>query len=137
MSEVVIRLVVNALAVLAAVRVVPGVGFPFGDEWWKLVAVAALLALVNTFLRPVLQLLAFPIRLMTLGLFTLVINLALLLLVAYVSGEAGLGLTLGGWPEGDFGLETIVAALLASILISVVSTVLSVLVGGARFVTRV
>lgn len=135
-TELLIPLVVNALAVLATVRFVPGVQFDFGDAWWKLVVVAGILALVNTFLKPVLKILSFPIRLFTLGLFTFVINVTLILLVAYVSGRLDLDFTLGGWPREGFGLDTVFAALLASLVISVVSTALSVFVGSARLVTR-
>ena len=124
MNDFVVRLIISAAAVAVAMLVVPGVRFE-GDlsrDWWKLLAVALILGLVNAYLRPIVRLLALPISLFTMGLVALVINVGLLLLVALVSDRFGLGFSLAGWPGGPFELDTIVAALLASIVISIVST---------------
>jgi putative membrane protein len=77
MLELVIRLVVNAVAVMVAARVISGVevkGFA------SALLTAVVLAVLNTFLKPVLLFLTFPINFITLGLFTLVINAVIIMI---------------------------------------------------------
>ena len=125
-GDFVLRLIISAVAVAAAILIVPGVGFG-GDlqrEWPKLLGVAVILGLVNAYLRPIVRLLALPISLVTMGLVAFVINVGLLLLVALISDRLGLGFMLAGWPRGPFEADTLVAAFLASLVISIVSTAL-------------
>ncbi len=125
MSDFLVRLAINAVAVFVAVQLVPGVDFEdLSRDWWKLLVVALILGAVNAYLRPIVRLLALPISLMTMGLVAFVINTALLLLVAFLSNELDLGFTLAGWPGGALELDTIVAAFLGSLVITLVSTVL-------------
>jgi len=84
--------------------------------------VAFIFGLVNTFVRPVLRILTFPITMMTLGLFLIVINALMLLLTDAISDELNLGLAVG-----DF-----LAALLGAIIIALVGFVLSLLIGTTR-----
>ncbi|HSI99609.1 MAG TPA: phage holin family protein, partial [Patescibacteria group bacterium] len=84
--------------------------------------VAFIFGLVNTFVRPVLRILTFPITMMTLGLFLIVINALMLLLTDAISDELSLGLVVG-----DF-----LAALLGAIVIAVVGFALSMVVGTTR-----
>ncbi|HEX7197707.1 MAG TPA: phage holin family protein [Candidatus Limnocylindria bacterium] len=121
----VIQILVNAAALYVAVLLTP-VDFDFGpsDALVKFLLVALIFGLVNTFLKPVLRILTLPITLMTMGLFLLVINAVLLLLVGAISGELNLGLTVP-----DF-----LAALLASLVISLVGMVLSMVIGAGRMV---
>ena len=124
MNDFVVRLIISAAAVAVAMLVVPGVRFE-GDlsrDWWKLLAVALILGLVNAYLRPIVRLLALPISLFSMGLVAIVINVALLLLVAFVSAQFDLGFSLAGWPQGAFEVDTLIAAFLASLVISIVST---------------
>ena len=72
------RWVISTLAVLVATYVVPGIKF---DRWQDLLVATLVLGLLNTFVRPVLMLLSLPLLIFTLGLFTLVINALLLMLV--------------------------------------------------------
>jgi putative membrane protein len=75
--HILIKLALNTLAVVAAAYLVPGVKV----EGLMAAFIAALvLGILNTFLKPILILLTLPITLLTLGLFTLVINAALVLL---------------------------------------------------------
>ena len=78
-------IVANALAVLAAARFVPGVVYSY--EPISLLKIALILALVNVFIRPVLKLLFSPLILLTLGLFTIVINIFMIWLAAYFAPE--------------------------------------------------
>jgi putative membrane protein len=120
-----IQIAINAAAIYVAVLIVPGLIFT--GEWWKLLVVAAIFSLVNTFLRPILRILTLPLTLITFGLFLLVINALMLLLTGAVSSELHLGFTVDG-----FG-----AALLGSIVISLVGLVLSMVIGSSRLAGRV
>jgi putative membrane protein len=132
--ELAIRIVVNAIALYVVVQVVPQVVFDYGDEWWKLGAVAIVFGLVNALLRPIVKALSLPISLLTLGLVGFVINAAMLLVTAFLSGQFDLGFTVGGFPP-DFTADTVVGALIASVIISAVSTALGLLNFGRRIVT--
>ena len=60
--------------------------------------VAIVFGLINSLIKPVVKLLALPVRLMTMGLITFVINAAMLLLLAYAAKQLGLDFTIGGFP---------------------------------------
>lgn len=121
--DIVIRIVVNAIALIAAIYVVPGASFT--GEWWKFLVVAALFGVVNAYLRPIVKILSLPLNLVTFGLVGLIINTALVLLVAAISDNLKLGFTLAGWPPGKVDVDVIIAALLTSIVISIVSALLA------------
>ncbi len=131
MSDLIVKVLVNAVGVFAAIKIVPQINFDFGPDWWKLIAVAVILALVNSYLKPVLKILSFPITLMTVGLFAFILNAVLLLLVSFVSAQLGLGFTIGGFPP-DFTSDSFVGALLGSIVISVVATLLGMVNSGRK-----
>lgn len=112
---------INTLAVLVAVYIVPGLQFR-DDQLWTPFITSLVLGILNAVIRPVLMYLALPLLLVTLGLFTLFINALLLYLV---------GLILGSHFEvAGFG-----SAFLGSLIISFVSLVLHVLTGAGH--TRV
>ncbi|HEX6140171.1 MAG TPA: phage holin family protein [Candidatus Limnocylindria bacterium] len=125
----VLQILVNAAALYVAVLLVPGLDFDQGnsDWWWKFLLVAVAFSLVNSYIRPVLRILTLPISLVTLGLFLLVINALMLMLVGAISQQLGLGLTVD-----DFW-----AALLGSIVISIVGWILSMIVGVSRLPGKV
>lgn len=133
MVDLAVKVVVNAVGVWAAVQVVPDIEFDYGDDWAKLVGVAVILALLNSYLKPIAKLLSFPINLLSLGLFTFVINAMLLLLVAFISDQFSLGFTIGGFPP-EFGPKAFIGALLGSLVISVVSTLLGLVNTGRKVV---
>ena len=87
----IVQLLINAAALFAAVFLVPGLDFAFEPElaWLKFLLVAFIFGLVNTFVRPILRILTFPITMMTLGLFLIVINALMFLLVDAISDRAG------------------------------------------------
>jgi putative membrane protein len=137
-ADLLIKVLINAVGVYAAIKLVPQIHFPaaedlstLGDNWWKLLAVALILALINTYLKPILKILSFPITLLTMGLFALVLNAVLLLLVAWISGQVHLGFTIGGFPP-DFSADSFVGALLGSIVISIVAVLLNLVNRGRR-----
>jgi len=112
-----IRWLINTLAIYLAIRWVHGIHFTGSPV--ELLVVAALFGLVNAVLRPVLTVLTCPLVLLTLGLFTFVINALMLMFTAWLSRQFDLGLTVDGfWP-----------AFWAGLLIGVVSLVLSMVLG--------
>jgi putative membrane protein len=138
--DLLVKIVINAIAVYVAVLVVPQIQFPAADNllklegnWWQVVVVALILAVINTYVKPILKALSFPITLLTVGLFSLVLNALLLLLVAFLSDKVGVNFTIGGFPP-KFTADAFVGALLGSIVISVVSIVLGMLDRGRRLV---
>jgi putative membrane protein len=141
MTDLLVKVLINAVGVYAAIQLVPQIAFPaakdlstLGDNWWKLLAVALILALVNSYVKPILKVLSFPVTLVSLGLFAFVLNALLLLLVAFVSDQLGLGFSIGGFPP-SFSADSFVGALLGAIVISIVSTLLGMMNAGRRIVT--
>jgi len=108
--QILIALVLNALALMATAYIVPG--FHVADFTTALLA-AIVLGVVNTFIKPVLSFVSAPITMVTLGLFAFVINAVVLFIVSAVVP----GLKLDGW----------VPAILGAVVLSVVGTVLSTL----------
>lgn len=125
----VIQILVNAAALWVAVQIVPGLEFSSGPEdwWWKFLLVAVAFSLVNSYVRPVLRILTFPITIVTLGLFLLVINALMLLLVSAISEQLALG----------FSVADFWAALLGALVIAIVGWILSMVVGVSRLPGRV
>lgn len=113
MIKFLLRVVINALAIWVATLIVPGLTLT-GSVWGWLV-VAIVFGLVNALIRPIVKLLTLPINLVTLGLFSLVINALMLMLTAWLTKALVI--------EG--ALLGFIPALLGSIIISIVSTVLS------------
>ncbi len=127
MSDLTVKVLINAAALWVAIQLIPDdlLAFNFGEHWYRLLAVALIFALVNSYLRPIVKALSFPISLMTLGLISFVINAAMLLVVAFISGQLDLGFRVGDFPP-DFTVDTVIGALLGALVISVVSTIVSI-----------
>jgi putative membrane protein len=132
--ELVVKILVNAAALWVAVQVLPRnlLSFDYGNDWWKLLAVALIFALVNSYIRPIVKALAFPLTIMTLGLVAFVINAALLLLVAAVSGQFDLGFKVGQFPPELLASDTIVGAIIGALVISIVSTIANIALAPRR-----
>jgi|SRR5690606_15631304 putative membrane protein len=114
------RWLVAALGVWAAVRLVPGIRIEEGLG--PLLLVALILGGVNAIVRPILTFLACGVIFLTLGLFLLVINAAMLLLAAEISQLFGI----------DFAVDGFWPALLGSLVISLVTWLASVVLGEGR-----
>jgi putative membrane protein len=132
--ELVVKILVNAAALWVAVQVLPRnlLSFDYGNDWWKLLAVALIFALVNSYIRPIVKALAFPLTIMTLGLVAFVINAALLLLVAALSGQFDLGFKVGQFPPELLASDTIVGAIIGALVISIVSTIANIALAPRR-----
>jgi putative membrane protein len=114
MYRFLIRWAINAVALYVAVALVPGIQ-PQTANWLSYIWLALIFGVVNALLNPLLKLLTCPLILLTLGLFTLVINTFLF----YLAGNIGTAFGVG------FTVDSIWSALLGSIVVSVVSVVLS------------
>lgn len=75
-TRAVIHILANSLAILVADRLIPGFAF-FGD-WKDLLLAGTILGIINAVLKPILKFLALPVIILTLGLFSIIINIALL-----------------------------------------------------------
>jgi len=117
--KLIIRWAISALSLFAAAWMVPGIHVDDGRGWVAYAAMAVILGLVNAFIRPLLKLLTCPLILLTLGLFTLVVNAVTLLLAASAANNIfGVGFYIDGfWP-----------AFWGAIIVSVVSIVLNAFV---------
>jgi putative membrane protein len=118
--QIISRLLINAAALWAATRLVPGISF--GGDWRLLLVVALVFGVLNVAVRPILILLTLPLFILTLGLFTFVLNAVMLWLTSVVSDALGLG----------FQVEGFRAAFLGALVVTVVSFVLSLFVGSSR-----
>lgn len=106
-----LRLAISAFGLWVASKIVPGMGF---DGAGTLIVAAFLLGFVNAFVRPLVVILTLPITIVTLGLFLLVVNALMLMLVAWLLP----GFTLAGfWPALLGALVSTLAAWFASSLI--------------------
>ena len=118
--QFIIRLLINAAALWAAIRLVPGIVFE--GDWPLLFAVALVFGVLNAVIRPILFVLTLPFLILTLGLFTFVLNAFMLWLTSATSDLFGLRFHVDG-----FG-----AAFLGALIVTVVSFALSMLVGQPR-----
>lgn len=108
-----LRLLINAAALWAAIYVVPGLTFDGGPL--ALLGVALVFGVLNAVVRPVLLLLSCPMLILTLGLFTFVLNAIVLWMTAALSDALGL----------RFSAPLFAPAFLGALVVSAVSLVLS------------
>ena len=99
----------------------------YGGDVVNLVILAVIAGLINGLIKPVVKVLSLPMTMMTLGMFGLVINAGLLLLLAWVASIISIDFTVGGFPP-DFGLGTIVAAVIGGIAVSIVGGIVGLVV---------
>ncbi len=112
LAKFIVRAIFAALGLWIAAKVVPGVAI---QGTGTLIFAAVLLGLVNAFVRPVVFILTLPLTLVTLGLFLLVVNAAMIGLVA--------------WLLGDFRVDGFVPGILAAIVTGVISWIGHAVVG--------
>lgn len=102
----IVLLLVNAAAVWAAERLVTGIDFlaPSATHFALVLAVAgAIFAAVNTWVKPLAKSLSFPLYLLTLGLFGLVVNGLMFMLVGWISEQVGYGVIVHGFWSAFWG----------------------------------
>ena len=120
--------IINAGALWVVTLVIPAVTMtPYGgDGLWQTIAsfllVGAIFGLVHAIIAPIVKVLAFPLYLLSFGLVSLVINGALLLLVAWLSTQIGDDLlNIDGFTSEGLTIESLGWAILASVIISISS----------------
>lgn len=111
-----LRLLINAGALWAATQFVGGISFT--GDLPRFLVVALVFGLLNALVRPILLLLSLPLLILTLGLFTFVLNALVLMLLGGLSDRLGLGFHVAGFA----------AAFVGALIVTVVSFVLSVFV---------
>jgi putative membrane protein len=117
MKKFVVKTLANAVALGVAVWLIKGITLTGTDTAHKalvLILVALVFGVVNWLVKPIVKMLSFPLFLLTLGLFTLVVNALMLLLTSYLSGRLSL----------DFHVSNFLAALIGGLIVSVVAWVL-------------
>jgi putative membrane protein len=119
MRSFIVGTIVTAIALAITVLVLPSVSITGDNQVVALVVVAVVFGVVNGLIKPIVKLLSLPITLMTLGLFTFVINGAMLLLTAAISSNFGATLKLDTFPP-DFSLGAVWTAIVAAIVLTVV-----------------
>lgn len=119
MTKLLIRWAIVAFALFVANWAVPGIVVKDATGWVVYVIMAVVLGLVNALLRPILKLLTCPLIVLTLGLFTLVINAITLWVAGYIAEN---------WLKVGFHIDDFGAAFWGALLVSIVSALLSIFV---------
>jgi putative membrane protein len=115
--RLILRWLITAIALIAAVYIVPGIDVLGSNGFVAVAVMAIVLGLVNAFIRPFMKFLSCGLIILTLGLFTLVINAAMFLLASWITDTfLHYGLTVHG---------SFLTAFLAALVVSVVSWVLN------------
>ena len=112
-SNSLLKWLINTIAIMLAIKWVSGIVYT--GAWWVILIVGAIFGLINSFIRPFVKLFTLPLLVLSLGLFTFVINAMMLMLTSWLSGEFSLG----------FHVEDFRAAFWGALVISLVSLVLS------------
>lgn len=110
------RWIIGTVAVLVATEILPGITY---GTWLDLFIATLVLGILNTLVRPLLMLLSLPLLILTLGLFSLVINACLLLLVDYLLKDG-------------FEVDSFWSALLGAFIISIVTLFLNSITGSGN-----
>lgn len=118
------RVLVNAVALWAATELVDGIRFD--GAWPTLLVVALVFGVLNVTVRPILKFVTFPLLILTLGLFTFVLNALMLWLTGAISDAFRLG-----FHVADFG-----AAFWGALVVTIVSFVLSLFVSTTERTSR-
>src|SRR3989304_6996741 len=115
MNKFLLRWLISAVALYIAARIVPGI--ELGDRGLVVLGVALVFGLVNALIRPLLSLLTCPLIILQLGLFTLIINAAMLLLTSALSRAVGLTFMVEGfWPAFWGAVVVSIVSLIATLL---------------------
>lgn len=118
MKKFLLRLLINTIALYAAIALLNGRGItPQSENWTSLLWLALIFGIVNAILRPILVVIGCPIIILTLGLGSLLINTLLFYLSGVIGSNFGVGFTVSGFWPAFFG----------AIIVSVISFILSML----------
>lgn len=130
MKGFILAIVAGAIAFLLLLQVLPATMIDLkGSLFPNQVLVALIVGAVNAVIKPIVKALSFPISLMTMGLAGFVINAGLLMATAWAADTyLKAGFTIGGWPAKGISADTIVGAVIASLLLSIITAVVGLVV---------
>jgi putative membrane protein len=120
-----IRTAATAITFAVVAYLLPQISF--GDDITTLIVISVIAGLLNAFVKPLIKLFTLPLTVMTLGLFGVVINAVILLLLAWITDLIGVEFVVGGFPP-DFGLAAITAAIIGGIAVSIVGAIVGMVV---------
>jgi putative membrane protein len=123
----VIGTVVTAVAFYILVRLLPTM-FLYDGGVVGLIVIAVIFGVINGLIGPIVKTATLPISFMTMGLVGFLVNAALLLATAFVSDIAGFKLTVGDFPPDLLTADTLVAAIVGAVVLSIISTVIRLVV---------
>ena len=128
MKGIVLGIVATAIAFAVLTLLVPQI--KFGGGVAGLVLIAVIFGVVNGLIKPVIKLLSFPVNLMTMGLFGILVNVVLFMGTAFLTDQLAkvADFTIAGWPTHALTLEVIGTALIASIVLGLLTTVVGLVV---------
>ncbi len=109
MVKLILRIVINALAIWVASLIVSGITLAGGI--WGIIVVSVIFGLINGLIKPIIKLFSLPLIVVTLGLFTLIINALLFWLTS--------------WLTSYLVVDGFIPALIGSVIVSLVSWLLS------------
>jgi putative membrane protein len=92
-------------------------GLTWDNDWVTLFLIAVIIGVVNAFIKPIAKLLTLPLRIVTLGLFSLVVNIVLMAGVLWLAGEMDWGVASADWKS------TLIGALILAIASSIITAV--------------
>lgn len=110
-----LRIGLNTAAAWLTVWLLPGLSF--GGEWWWWFVFGLGIGLINAIIRPIARLLSLPLRVLTLGLFTLVVNVALMAGAIWIARDADVGLS------SESTLATLAGALVLTVVASLLNQI--------------
>ncbi|MDO5722000.1 MAG: phage holin family protein [Actinomycetaceae bacterium] len=120
--DFVIRLLANMAGIWLADTLVSGIALPESTSSWTnfltLLIIGAVFTAINMVVRPLVKVLTFPIYILTLGLFALVVNALMFMLTGWLTTQIGYGLAVSGFGAAFLGaiITAIVAALVSAVL---------------------
>jgi putative membrane protein len=123
----IVNTIVTAIAFYVLTRFLPDYVSYSGDTI-GLVVLAVIFGLVNGLVGPIVKTLAMPLSLMTMGLIGFAVNAGLLLLTGIIANSTGFDLTIGDFPPDLATIDTIVAAVVGAVVLSVVSSAVRLVV---------
>lgn len=120
-----IRTAATAITFAVVAYLLPAISY--GGEITTLIVVSVIAGLLNAFVKPILKIFTLPLTMATLGLFGVVINAVILLLLAFVTDFLDVEFIVGGFPP-DFSLSAITTALIGGVLVSIVGAIVGMVV---------
>lgn len=117
MKKFILNLLVNGIALYAAVALVSGI-VPQSSNWFSFLWLALIFGLINAILKPILHIVGCPFIILTLGLGALLINTFLFYLAGQIGTRFGVGFTVAGFWPAFFG----------ALVVSIVSFILNIFI---------